>query len=414
MEASGARTCVFRVAGTIQLLSQIRVRNGNLTVAGQTAPGGGIAIRNAPNNLTGSPLLLDAPNLIVRHIRVRPGPTSGSKQDTTDTITVGGRAVNTMLDHLSLSWSTDELFNTVKGAEKVTLQWSLVYEGLSASTHPQGEHSKGAFLEGGDITLHHSLLAHAVDRMPTVGTGERTDIVNTISYDMRAKAHEYFSMLRKQADPGSGLWKRANIVGNWVSYGPSTIAGRDIYGANYNAEYSTYPGKVELYLSGNIDGRRKSDSQDERDFLEPGDWKFVRSNVVGTLSVQLFSDARQAVRDIVEFAGAFPRDAADRRAVSNFRNCSGAIIDRPSQVGGWPALAGGTPYPDADGDGMSDDWEAATRLSDPNADHDGDGYTNLEEFLNELAGDQDRNGNFRNRVGAAGGAVPAVNCGKSV
>ena len=79
MEASGARTCIFRVGGTIELLSQIKVTSGQLTVAGQTAPGDGIALRNAPNNLTGSPIYLNAPDIIIRHMRIRPGPTSGAK-----------------------------------------------------------------------------------------------------------------------------------------------------------------------------------------------------------------------------------------------------------------------------------------------------------------------------------------------
>ncbi|MET0364216.1 MAG: hypothetical protein ABW169_06145, partial [Sphingobium sp.] len=111
MMATGARTCVFRVSGTIELLSQIKPTSGNLTIAGQTAPGGGIAIRNAPSNLTGSPIVLNVPDTIIRHIRIRPGPTSGAKQDTTDAITVDAKAKNTILDHVTLSWATDEPFN---------------------------------------------------------------------------------------------------------------------------------------------------------------------------------------------------------------------------------------------------------------------------------------------------------------
>lgn len=88
MMATGARTCVFRVSGTINLLSQIKPTAGNLTIAGQTAPGGGIAIRNDPSNLTGSPLFIKVPDVIIRHVRIRPGPTSGAKQDTTDAITL--------------------------------------------------------------------------------------------------------------------------------------------------------------------------------------------------------------------------------------------------------------------------------------------------------------------------------------
>ena len=83
-------------------------------------------------------------------------------------------------------------------------------------------------------------------------------------------------------------------------------------------------------------------------------------------------------------------------------------------VGGWPTLANGTPYADADKDGMDDKWEAARGITNGNADADGDGYTNLEEFLNERAGDQDANGNVINRVGTGQGTVPAVNCGIAV
>ena len=77
-----------------------------ISIFGQTAPGDGIAIKNHPSNLTGSPLYLNAPHIIIRHLRVRPGPTGGTKQDTTDSITVDSRAVNTILDHVSLSWAT--------------------------------------------------------------------------------------------------------------------------------------------------------------------------------------------------------------------------------------------------------------------------------------------------------------------
>jgi pectate lyase len=136
----------------------------------------------------------------------------------------------------------------------------------------------------------------------------------------------------------------------------------------------------------------------------------VLSQPIGNLSVQLFSPADQAVRDVTAFAGAFPRDAADRRVVAGFLGCDGSIIDNPSQVGGWPALASGVAYTDADNDGIDDAWAKSRNITSVNGDADGDGYTNLEEFLNELAGDQDASGNLINRVGAGTGPVPAVNC----
>lgn len=412
--ATGARTCVFRVSGTIELQSQIKPTSGNLTVAGQTAPGGGIAIRNSPSNLTGSPVVLAKPDNIIRHIRLRPGPTSGTKQDTTDGITIDAGANNTILDHVSLSWATDEPFNSTKASGDITVQWSLVYEGLSKSTHIQGEHSKGMFVEGSFITVHHVLIAHATDRMPNAGVGSRVDFVNIVSYNMRERAHQYFSMLQKQGSGTSGLTRQANVIGNWVSMGPDSVQGTPIFGGNYDIEHSTNPGFAEFYLSGNVDGRRSQLAMDDRLFFDPTDWMYILGGILGSLSVDHYSSAQQAVRDVTAFAGAFPRDGSDQRVVNDFLGCRGSIIDDPSEVGGWPSLAAGTPYADADADGMDDNWEAARGVTSGTADADGDGYTNLEEYLNERAGDQDTNGNLINKVGTGSGPVPAVNCGITV
>ncbi|WP_428630636.1 hypothetical protein [Sphingopyxis sp.] len=414
MMAVGARTCVFRVSGTIELLTQIKPTSGNLTVAGQTAPGGGIALRNSPSNLTGSPIALVKPDNILRHIRLRPGPTSGAKQDTTDSITIDAGANNTILDHVSLSWATDEPFNSTKASGEITVQWSLVYEGLSKSTHASGEHSKGMFVEGNNISVHHVLIAHATDRMPNAGVGSRVDFVNIVSYNMRERAHQYFSMLQKQGTGTSGLTRQANVIGNWVSMGPDSVRGTPIFGGDYDEAHSTNPGFAEFYLAGNIDGRRSNVSMADRMFFEPTDWMYLLGNIIGSLSIEHYSSAEQAVRDVTAFAGAFPRDAADQRVVTDFLSCRGSIIDDPSEVGGWPALAAGTPYVDADADGMDDNWEAARGITVGTADADGDGYTNLEEYLNERAGDQDASGSFVNKVGTGSGSVPAVNCGISV
>lgn len=408
---TGPRTVVFRVAGTIVLRSQIKPTSGRLTIAGQTAPGGGIAIRNDPANLTGSPLFLNAPHNVVRHIRLRPGPTSGTKQGTTDAITIDSGAVDTILDHVSLSWASDEPFNSTKAMARLTVQWSLVYEGLSKSTHQSGEHSKCLFAEGDDVTVVRTLMAHCTDRAPNFGVGTRADLVNSVQYNVREKFGQIFSMKRKT----TSLRRQSNLLGNWASYGPNTLPGAAPYGADYYpAPYSTNPDVVDIHLMGNIDARRHSASYDERLYLDPADWKYVRPAPVGggvSVPAADVTSAEQAARDVLDLAGAMPRDAADARVVGTVRGCSGRIIDNPAEVGGWPVLAADAPYPDADADGMDDTWETARGLSASNGDADGDGYTNLEEFLNELAGDQDVAGNPVRRIGAGTGTVPAVNCG---
>jgi pectate lyase len=390
MTATGARTCVFKVSGTISLLTQIRVTTPLLTVAGQTAPGGGIAVRNDPSNLTGSPIYLAASNIILRHIRVRPGPTSGTRQGTTDSITIDRVGANIILDHVSLSWATDEPLNTTKASTEITIQDSLIYEGLSRSTHEQVEHSKGAFLEGTNITFVRNMIAHATNRCPNAGVGGRIDVVNNICYNYGDAAGMYFSMLQKEADPNSGVRRLANIIGNYCKAGPDSQASNElgtIYGAVYWNEFSTYPNQAEFYVQGNLGCGRTSLTADERTFMRPEDWTYIVSTPHGTAASRpAVLDVNQAITEVLAKSGAWPRDSSDTRVTAHVTAGTGAIIDSPTEVGGWPTLASGTAYTDADQDGMDDAWEVTNGLSptnaaDRNTDQNSDGYTNLEEFL---------------------------------
>ena len=143
--AIGPRICVFRVAGTIEVESRLDVWNPYLTIAGQTAPGGGITLKNAPANAQ-APLGILTHDVIIRYIRSRSGP-SQEPSSNVDAITIVHLAddehpdegvYNIVIDHASFSWATDEVVNIGADAHDITIQRSIISEGLHCSNHPEG------------------------------------------------------------------------------------------------------------------------------------------------------------------------------------------------------------------------------------------------------------------------------------
>ena len=401
--SKGPRTCVFRIGGTIELDDAIEIRNPYLTIAGQTAPGGGITLKN--RNSLRSPIYLYASEVIMRYFRIRSGPTI-SPSDLNDTITVAGADTNNIiLDHMSLSWATDEGINP--SANNMTLQWSILSEGLYHSTHFR-PHSKALFASNnkdGSLSVHHNLLAHFVDRNPNIDIVGPVDFVNNIIYDASDKYGESYDH--------SGA-PSLNYVGNSAIVGPSTPKITNLY--QMDAGTVTNPGTrdTRFYFKDNISVLRPNNTGDDRLALAPEDWSLARTAPVQPLSVAVTAPT-QAAKDTLAFAGAnLPmRDAVDIRIINEVRTCKGKIIDSPSEVGGWPTLAAGTAPTDSDKDGMPDSWETANGLNaksnlDGPLDKDGDGYTNLEEYLNELAGDN------VSKIGTGTGVVPAADCGFTI
>ena len=143
IEAEGPRIVVFRVGGTIELDSMLEVSNPFITIAGQTAPGGGITLKNRSS--TRSPLRIVTNDVIVRYIRSRPGPNGGTS---CDGIQILSGASNVIVDHVSVSWAVDENINTWSETSNITIQWSIISEGLHESNHPEGAHRMGVLLAG--------------------------------------------------------------------------------------------------------------------------------------------------------------------------------------------------------------------------------------------------------------------------
>jgi hypothetical protein len=399
VEAEGPRTVIFDISGLITLESKLVVRktNGFLTVAGQTAPGKGICIRNYNFGMLG------ATNVIVRYLRVRPGNTSGQTLDGMGMAS----SDQCIIDHCSISWTLDEAFSS-RGAHNVTLQRTLISEALNAAGHkkyPLGtEHGYAASI-GGDIgSFHHNLLAHCAGRNWSLAGGlskpnneyaGRLDIRNNVVYNWKQRA----------TDGGA---HEVNFVNNYYKPGPATVRFHAL-----NAQYGGFPGTQRYFVAGNVmPGHFGPDDQEkariattERGGRLPEDYSPWSDTPFFESHVQTHS-AQESYENVLGDVGCnFPvLDDHDQRIIREVREGSfqfkgsatglPGLPDTQEDVGGWeeyPVVKRPADW-DTDGDGMPDAWEHAHGLNprDPadwNGDFKGDGYTNLEKYLNELVGE---------------------------
>jgi pectate lyase len=382
LNLAAPRIIVFRVAGIIELESELYISQPYVTVAGQTAPGDGITIK-------GAGLIVTSHDVLIQHLRIRPGNEGPVNADVNDAVSLLGKhgdiedgASNVVLDHISASWSEDETVSTWYGAHDITISWSIISEALDRSRHRKETHSAGLLIGDSsyNVSLHHNLLAHNDFRNPLISGGGTHDFVNNVIYDWGVLAGEI-------QDFNSNTF--LNFVGNLYIPGPSTVAGP------YELLFTE--GDPRIYVEGNLGPHRPDASMDE--------WRLVgfgygEEGVAPDLyqSLERFSapaiattDAGQAREQVLAGAGATAplRDLIDQRLVQEVESGTGMIIDSPSEVGGYPQHESGSPATDSDHDGMPDEWELAFGLdplntADGNGDLDGDGYTNVEEYLHSL------------------------------
>ncbi len=386
IQASGARTVVFRVSGTIELESELRIDNGNITIAGQTAPGDGICLKNYP-------LTIDADNVIIRFIRSRHGDESGSQGDAM----WGREQENIIIDHCSLSWSVDET-GSFYDNRNFTLQYCILSESLYNSIHDKEEHGYGGIWGGQGATFHHNLLAHHSSRNPRFNGSRYTGLPDEELVDHRNNViYNWGGNSCYGGEAGNH-----NMVANYYRYGPatSTVSKRDRIiepDANENG-YGFY------YIAGNVTHGYPATTEDNWRGVE-GIGSTVKEEI--RLDEPLAAPALtphtpyEAYEHVLAKAGAVlpKRDSIDLRIVKEARTGTAqfggaygeglGIIDTPATVGGYVHLKSEAPPLDSDGDGMPDSWEDDMGLdkndpADRNGDDSGNGYTNLEEYLNAL------------------------------
>lgn len=388
IEAEGPRIIVFRTGGTIDLKTSLEITHPYVTIAGQTAPGEGIALKNWATKLN-SPLIIRTHDVIVRYIRSRPGPGMEKVSDGDALEILGPEAYNVVIDHCSFSWAVDENISTWYDAHDITIQWSIISEGLYCSTHEKGCHSMGMILgsEGSrNISIHHNLFAHNHERNPYIRTSGLVDFVNNVIYN---------SWGTPSVVTDENGTPQVNYTNNYFKIGADTEPGKFLVSVS-----STSGLGAEIYVQGNITPQRQSDDLAENLAVKPADRSWIVKDQFTAPLITTFQ-ADEIYDKVLSNAGAnlgldedgnlyLRPDAVDERIIQDVRQGTGKIIDDPSEVGGWPDLDPGIPPLDSDHDGMPDAWETRHGLnpnnpSDASGDANGDGYSNIEEYLNSSA-----------------------------
>jgi pectin methylesterase-like acyl-CoA thioesterase len=380
--ATGPRTIVFDVSGTINLNSRLSINKSFLTISGQTAPGDGITVAGWTTAVA------DAQHVIIRYMRFRPGDIRCASGMEGDALWVDN-SKDVIIDHVSASWSIDESLS-VTDSDRVSVQWSFISESLNTSCHPEGRHGFGSLIRygSGRVSYHHNLYAHHFNRNPRVGDNITLDFVNNVIYDWGTDA-SYSGAFDE------GITK-VNYAGNYLVAGPNTPSNKRARAFN-GGSVNTW-----IYQDGNI---IDSNVNGIHDGTNTGWAMFVNSYTQQVAPVDLnaglaepkepseslidinIGSAETAYRLVLFTAGsAHFRDAVDTRIFNDVRNETGAFINSQNDVGGFPLL-NSLPAPlDTDQDGLPDTWENNNGLN-PNDPLDAaqtapNGYSNLENYLN--------------------------------
>ncbi|MCQ2235743.1 MAG: pectate lyase [Bacteroidales bacterium] len=419
LKQSYPRIIVFDVSGTIELTKRLDIKYDDVTIAGQTAPGDGICIKNYST-------YVGANNVIIRFLRFR----MGDEKATEDDAIWGRNQKDIIIDHCSMSWSTDECASFYNN-ENFTMQWCILGESLKNSVHGKGSHGYGGIWGGTAATFHHNVILHHDSRNPRLcgprfRTGcpvadETVDIRNNVFYNW-GKQCGY-----------AGEGGRYNFVNNYYKPGPATTGSTSRFFQPYAYEYtSSSSGNMELkngsiglfYASGNyFSGRGANyDFKGIKDFKPQNNTVFYRTTQngdqeecssmnestmrtntmfeIGSMAEVSTHTAEDAYTLSVKYAGAsLHRDRVDARyarevlakssTYAGSNGSTGGIIDSQTDVGGYPVYNSKTKPVDTDNDGMPDAWELVNGLnpedaSDAIQNSIDSRYNNIEVYINSI------------------------------
>ena len=382
------RIVVFNVGGVIHLKDSLHViRRKNLTVLGQTAPGGGITLYGYETNIS------NTENMIMRYMRFRPGAENVLEGDSMDSL--WGRSMkDIIMDHISCSWSTDETMSLYR-AGNMTVQWSLVAESLTMSGHTKGRHGYGAIAGGVNTTYHHNLYASHTSRNPRFGGGtvEADDNEHIAHFDFRNNVIYNWGF---NTGYGGGR-AESNYVFNYMKPGPGT---RDSVKARvFDCGEKDKPSW--FYINGNVlEGNAEITDDNSKGIYISNEAKPFTTLVnkefemEGTKPENLHTDTPQeAYKLVLARAGAvYPvRDAVDARIIQSVKDNTGYFANTDADMGGLPytETVKRPPSFDKDSDGIADEWELKNGLDpkDPtdSAAISASGYANIELYANSLA-----------------------------
>lgn len=414
-------TIVFEVNGEIQLVNELAVSRADWTLAGQTAPGDGISIVGNKVNFGMSQ------NFIVRNIRFRSGDGKQDQACGTE------NCANYIFDHCVFGWSVEENMNTAD-SHFLTVQWSIVHEGLYDAGHTKGARSYAAQWGGSPATYHHNLLADNNSRSPRFNGARGEDYVvfieyaNNVNFNWGSRGACYGGENTAAITEYNGLNSvhECNFMNNYYKPGPASPEDSWFINASYAREGATSWAPSKWYVANNVmEGNAEATADnwkamnaetyslddikaDERIVTKTPYYRY--NAVLGNegeyepsrymlTNIQTAEDAYQSV---LAEAGTIHRDVIEQRIIreattgeTNYIGSSSGkhgIIDSMEDAEGLGLThEPGTVPTDTDGDGMPDEWERAHGLdANDSADRNylnGEGYTALEVYLNSLMGE---------------------------
>lgn len=381
-------TIVFKVSGIIELSGELKAGRSNMTIAGQTAPGDGICIKNESVKLSGD-------NMIIRYIRFRPGDelmgqASGLNIE---------NSKNVIVDHCSMSWAIEENMGFYDN-KYTTVQWCILSEGLYDSYHSKGPRGYGSQWGGQFASYHHNLLAHNKSRSPRINGSRAHDTLavvdfrNNVIFNWGGSGAIYGG---EEEIPGGK--SETNFVNNY--YVPGPVSEKYFARPTYVTEGNEVQGYGAWYFSGNImqgvTGGINDDNWQGVEIIDViGSADNIHSDVEFEVEKIPTESAADAYLSVLAEAGAIlpVRDDVDNRITGEAKGTisvtGDGIVDSQTEIGGWPEYNSLESLPDSDGDGMHDEYELENSL-DPEDPEDRNGvqesgYTNLEVYLNSIVG----------------------------